>query len=317
VTTGISTRVYQSGRLGVGDGELIVVAQDFHPVLRGAIDLHCHSSPSIFPRKLTDWELVKDLKAAGMAGAVIKSHESQTADRAFLIRAHEPKLHIYGGLVCNYFTGGLSPYAVDAAIRLGAKCIWMPTISAQEHYDHFARKKTQLFQSGYPLRQPKAGLRIWDKQQRILPEVHDILAQIATADILLATGHLSVPEVIALTDAAVEHGVRKILVQHADMGIAPVPMEVQVELARKGAIIEKCYLACGPDFRDLTTGQMADSIRRLGVDSCVMVTDYGQAHNISPVEALGQFAAELLAGGITEAEVKQMMAVNPRKLLNM
>lgn len=288
----------------------------YHPLLRGAIELHCHSAPSVFGRKQTDWELVEDIKAAGMAGALMKSHESLTADRATLLRAKEPELRMYGGLVCNYFTGGLSPYAVDVAIRLGAKCIWMPTLSAKQHFDHFAHKKTRLYGSERPLQQPETGLSIWDKQQRILPEVHTILDLIAKADIILGTGHLSPPEVMALSDAARTHGVRKIVVQHADAGIAKVPLDLQIELARKGAFIEKCYLATTPDFNDLNVAQMVETMRQIGYESCVMVTDHGQPHNAPPVEALSMFVTETLACGVPENTVTQMIATNPRTLLS-
>lgn len=289
----------------------------FHPLLKGAIELHCHSYPSIFPRKQTDWELIEDVKAAGMSGIVLKSHESQTADRAALIRAKEPGLHVYGGLVCNYFTGGLSPYAVDVAIRLGAKIIWMPTLSSKEHLAHFAKKKTRFFNSEKPLLQPEKGLSIWDETRRILPEVHEILQLIAEADIVLATGHLSADEVSAIIDAAHDHGVRKILVQHADLGIAPLPMELQIEIAKKGAIIEKCYLACSTDFNDISLAGMADSIRRLGPQSCVMVADYGQEHTIPPVQALSNFIQEMLEQKIPEDATTQMVRTNPEKLLNL
>ncbi|HZG72531.1 MAG TPA: DUF6282 family protein, partial [Chondromyces sp.] len=123
----------------------------FHSLLEGAIELHCHSYPSIFPRKQTDWELIEDVKQAKMAGVVLKAHEASTVDRATLIRLKEPGLHVYGGLVLNEFTGGLSPKAVDAAIRQGAKIIWMPTISANQHCCHFAKKKTRFFNSERPL----------------------------------------------------------------------------------------------------------------------------------------------------------------------
>lgn len=287
----------------------------YHPLLQGAIELHCHSAPSVFARRQDDWELVEDIKAAGMAGVLIKSHESLTSDRATLLRTKEQGLQIYGGLVCNYFTGGLSPFAVDAAIRLGAKCIWMPTISSQEHFDHFAKKKTELFSSVHPVVQPSQGLAIWDVDKQLLPEVHQILDLIAEADIILATGHLSPPEVMALVAAARDHGVSKILVQHADLDIAPIPIDMQLELARQGAFIEKCYLACSAEF-NFSISRMADSIRQLGAESCVMVTDYGQAHNVPVVEALSDFVGQVLDCGLSEAEVKQMISANPRQLLN-
>lgn len=292
------------------------MAQQYHPLLVGAIELHCHSSPSIFARKQTDWELIEEIKAAGMAGALIKSHESSTADRTALIRDREAGLHIYGGLVCNYFTGGLSAFAVDAAIRLGAKCIWMPTVSSQAHYDHFAGAKTKLFESEEPIAQPDTGLKIIDDADRLLPEVRQIIELIARADVILATGHLSPKEVSLLTHEALKQGVGKVLIQHADMGITPVPLDMQIELAREGALIEKCYLACSPDFRDLSVGQMVDTMRRIGFDSCVMVSDHGQAHNPPPIRALSDFVGSVLAEAVAEKDVTKMVAGTPLQLLN-
>lgn len=287
----------------------------FHPLLKGAIEMHCHSTPSLFPRKQTDWELIEDVKVAGMAGVIIKAHEAQTVDRTALIRLKEPQLHVYGGLACNYFTGGLSPTAVDAAIRLGAKIIWMPTFSAQEHRRHFAKKKTRFFTSERPLTHPEEGLEIWDENRNVLPEVHEILELIAESNVILATGHIAPAEVMVLVDTAKEHGVEKILIQHTDLGIARVPYELETELVKKGCILEKCYLACSGDFKDLTIEEMAESIKHLGAEHCVMVTDYGQKHNIPPIQALSQFIGEMLECGITEKQIERMVVHNPKQLL--
>jgi hypothetical protein len=289
----------------------------YHSLLEGAIELHCHSFPSIFPRKQTDWELIEDVKKAKMAGVVLKAHEASTVDRATLLRLNEPSLHVYGGLVLNEYTGGLSPMAVDVSIRLGAKVIWMPTISANEHCCHFGKKKTRLFNSEKPLPNAEQGLTILDEKKQIKQNVHEILALIGEANITLATGHLSVEEVSALIDAAKEHRIEKILIQHADLGIAPVPISYQKEFARKGAIIEKCYIACSEDFKDLTVSQMAETIREIGADSCVLVTDYGQDHNIPPIEALSNFVQEMVENKITDEEIQKMIVHNPKKLLGL
>ncbi|MDR7002230.1 DUF6282 family protein [Neobacillus niacini] len=287
----------------------------YHPLLEGAIELHCHSYPSIFPRKQTDWELIEDVKVAKMAGVVLKAHEANTVDRATLIRLKEPELHVYGGIVLNEFTGGLSPKTVDAAIRQGAKIIWMPTISANQHCCHIGKKKTRFFNSERPLENAEVGLTILDDNNQLKPEVHEILTLIGEADIALATGHLSAEEVAILIDSAKEHKIEKILIQHADLGIAPVPLDMQKEFARKGAILEKCYLACSEDFQDLTAVQMAESIKEIGADSCVLVTDYGQDHNIPPIAALSKFVHEMVEEGISNEEIQTMIVQNPRKLL--
>lgn len=291
--------------------------KQFHPLLKGAFELHCHSYPSIFPRKQTDWMLVEDVDEAGMAGVLLKSHEAPTADRATLIRDKYPHLHVYGGLACNYFTGGLSPPAVDVAIRSGAKIIWMPTFSSKVHQAHFAQKKTPFFSNERPLTHPAQGLEVWDDKHRIKAEVHEILSLIGNADIILATGHISPAEVAALVDAALDHKVQKILIQHPDLGIAKIPFEMEVELVRKGAFLEKCYLACSKDFKDLTPEEMAASIQKLGSKSCVMVTDYGQLHNIPPIQALSEFIEDMLRYGISEDDIEQMICTNPKHLLNL
>lgn len=288
-----------------------------YSLLEGAIELHAHASPSIFPRKQSDRELLTDVVKAGMAGIVIKSHESQTVDRAATLREQEPGMHVYGGLTCNYFTGGLSPSAVDASIRLGAKVIWMPTISSHQHRKYFARANTGLFATQRPLVQPASGLGILNDAGHVTKNVHDMLELIARADIILATGHLSPKEVAVLVPVAIEHGVRKILIQHPDMGIAPISIEQQLDLAAQGAYIEKCYLACGDDFNDLTVAQMARSIEQIGPKSCVLVSDYGQAHNIPVVQALNNFTNELFQSGISKAHIRQMIVDNPTHLLGL
>lgn len=290
----------------------------FHPLLKNAIELHVHSFPSIFSRKQTDWELIEDVQQAGMSGVVLKAHEGQTYDRATLLREKYPNLHIYGGLVCNAFSGGLSPIAVDMAIQMGAKIIWMPTISAQQHQKYYSRRSTgQLFDSEKPLRGQTIGINIWGDDHRLKREVYEILHLIAENEVILATGHLAPLEVECLVAEAKQVGVNKILVQHADLGIAQIPLDMQKKLVQQGCFIEKCYLSCGPDFNSITLEHMAESIRVLGASSCVMVTDYGQKHNVAPVQALGDFIQCMLDQGISEKEIEQMVSSNPRILLNL
>jgi len=289
----------------------------YHPLLEGAIDLHVHSSPSVFARKQTDWELVEEVKAAKMAGVVIKSHEAPTTDRTALIRMKEPNLHVYGGLVCNHFVGGLNPSAVEVAIQSGAKIIWMPTISSAEHHNYFANRKTRLFQTARALkRQPP--LSVLDENGRLKEEVHEILDLIARADIILATGHLAPQEVLVLVEAAREHRVQKILIQHTDLEIARIPLELERKLVSRGAMVEKCFLALSDDFKgSVTPEEMAESIRVLEAEACVMVTDYGQAHHESPVRALHRFVELMLEHGITECQIRQMIVHNPKGLLGL
>ncbi|MBB6450035.1 hypothetical protein HNR44_002013 [Geomicrobium halophilum] len=289
--------------------------QTWHPLLEGAMELHAHSSPSIFPRKQTDWELLEDVYQANMSGIVLKAHEGATYDRASLLQEQYPQLTIAGGLVCNLFTGGVSTHAVDMALRMGAKIIWMPTLSAAQHQRYFAHhSKANIFNSEETLDDSYAGLTV-TKNGVVKDEVKRVLALIASKDAVLATGHLEAEEVMVLVEEARYQGINRILIQHADLGIAPLSFEQQKQLAGRGCLIEKCYLACGYDFQDISITDMASSIQAIGAKHCALVTDYGQAHNIPVVEALGEFIGELLQKGITEADVRQMVVRNPQSLI--
>lgn len=65
-------------------------------LLRGAIDLHCHSGPDIVPRSVTDIELARQGQAAGLRAVVIKNHHTPTAARAQLASVAVPGIEEIG-----------------------------------------------------------------------------------------------------------------------------------------------------------------------------------------------------------------------------
>lgn len=284
----------------------------FHPLMEGAIDFHVHSAPSIFERKQNDWELTGDAKVAKMAGLVLKSHESSTVERAYLLSEKEEHIQVFGGIVLNKHVGGINPFAVEAAVKMGGKVVWFPTISSAQHQCYFSKKDTKLF-NGNPL-VSKQSVSILSNGE-LTEDVHEVLYLIKEYNAVLATGHLSLEEKHKLVQRAKEIGIEKIIIQHADMGISKVPIQDQQYFASLGCKIEKCYLACSSDFQDLSVEEMARTIDVLGPESCILVTDYGQAHHKAPVHALNCFINELLVSGINEKDVIKMVQKNPRVLL--
>ncbi|MGW9018920.1 DUF6282 family protein [Priestia megaterium] len=290
-----------------------MVQKKFHPLLKGAIDFHVHSAPSIFERKQTDWQLANEAIEAQMGGLVLKSHETSTAERAFLINEKVKNMHVFGGIVLNKHIGGWNPLAVDTTLKLGGRVVWFPTLSSPQHMSYFANKKTALF-NGNPLLNEK-GLTLRNLHNEVYPEVMEILHLIKDYDAVLATGHLSLDEQHDLVTLAKEVGIQKIVIQHADMGISKIPLADQKYFVEKGCTIEKCYLACSNDFHDLTVEDMAQTIHELGADNCILVTDFGQPHNDTPVTAMSKFVEQLVTVNITEEQINKMLKVNPRTLL--
>ena len=243
------------------------------------------------------------MRLVGMKGVLLKSHHTLTSDRAWLVRQIEPNFEVFGSQVLNIpSTGGLNPAAVETAIGFGAKEIFMPTISAA----HFLRYKGE---------DPRKGITILRKNGGLLPEVLQILDLIADANIILGTGHLSVDECRELVDVARKTGVRKILVTHPEWKPTRMPIEVQAELAGKGAMMEHCHYATTTIGGELDPQEIAAQIRAVGAEHCVMATDHGNKLIPDPIEGMNTYVEEMTKAGISMTEIEKMTKENPKMLL--
>ncbi|MGH7265123.1 MAG: DUF6282 family protein [Candidatus Rokuibacteriota bacterium] len=287
-----------------------------HDLLRGAIDLHTHSAPSLFDRLLDDVGLAEQARAAGMRAVLYKAHEQDTTGRAALVRRAVPGIFAFGGVVLNHAVGGLNPVAVDASIKLGARMVWMPTMSSRHHIAFYGGSH---FGHGMRGTTPRggAGLSVLDDDGALHGEVQEILALIGEAGVCLSTGHLSLPEIRVLVPAARKAGVHRVLVTHPDLKLSAIAVEDQKALADEGAIMEKDVNTLGPPWHSITLDAMVKSIREVGPSRCVLATDYGQLHSPSPVDGLRVFVQLCLEQGIGEADVRTMVATNPGRLLGL
>ncbi len=285
-------------------------------LIKGAVDLHIHTGPDILPRLLDDEELARSASEMGMAAIVLKSHHLITADRAKLAQKHSPGAKVFGGLALNLPScGGLNPDAVRVAIRMDARILWLPTLSAAHHIETMKTRALGNLAAMSRGFSPKP-VEVLDENGAVLPELQEILAQAAEADIILATGHLSVPEIKVVVDAAVAAGVRKILVNHPELWLMAMSIEDQRELAAKGAMLERCLRSATTSTNQgVTVRQIAEEIRAVGAASTVMSTDYGQKDAGPAAEGMLEFIEAMLECGISPEDVEMMAKVNPAKLL--
>jgi len=287
-------------------------------LLQGAIDLHQHAAPSLFERVTDDIGLAAEARARGMRGVLLKAHEQDTTGRAALVRRQVSGIEAYGGIVLNHHTGGLNPAAVDNSIKLGARMVWMPTLSAQHHIDHFGGSHFGKAMKGRTeTRTPARGIGVLDAAGVVVPAAREILDLIADAGICLSTGHLSPREIMALVREARRAGVTRILVTHPDLTLTGLTVEDQKELAAEGAVLEKDIIVMMPAWQSLSLEQMTKSIREIGPQHCVLATDFGQLHHPMPPEGLRMFVQMLLEQGIGPDEIRTMIVDNPARLLNL
>src|SRR5690606_10327312 len=77
--------------------------------VEGAVDMHCHPYPDLFPRVADDHDIVSAAKGAGMRAVVLKCHHESTVSRAYHMRRAVPGINVYGGIVLNSYVGYLNP----------------------------------------------------------------------------------------------------------------------------------------------------------------------------------------------------------------
>lgn len=285
--------------------------------LEGSIDIHAHTGPSVFPRIQDSIDCAIEARTAGMRGIVLKNHHGISADRAALVEKAVQGISVYGGVVLNGFCGGVNPFAVEAALKLGGKLVWFPTQWAKHHLSVYgAPEYKQMKLLVNRARRNVTGLTVLKDDGRLTEETNEILSMVAEAGVAVGTGHLSEVEILSLVSGAREAGVKRIVVQHVTLtelwNWTSAGLRRLVEL---GAMIEFTAIYTFPNRFLVTPERTSEMIGWVGPENCVISSDCGQPRNPTPVEGMGRFAKSLLDCGVREDDLKRMMVYNPEFLL--
>lgn len=280
-------------------------------MLRGAIDMHIHSAPDIFPRSVDAVQAAVQAKDAGMDAIVLKSHSTDTAARAELA-AGLTGMQVFGGVALNYPVGGINPYAVLETVRQGGRVVWFPTLCATHFLAH--AENVPILREKSPI--GSEGIVLTDAAGALLPEVEEVLALVKERDLVLCSGHVTPGDAIAAFTRAKELGITRLVVTHPHALFVGAGVEDMKTLAALGAMNEMHYAFVTPVINPPQTMEyIADTIRAVGVESCYLATDGGQKMNPVPVEALRLFMVGMLEHGFSEDEVRYMVSDAPRRLL--
>jgi hypothetical protein len=283
-------------------------------LLKGAIDFHIHTGPDIYPRLLHDVEVARQAKRAGMKAVLIKSHVTITADRAQIAQA-VTGLPVFGGVTLNWQVGGLNRHAVECAAKFGARQVWMPTTHAA-HYLKYA-DHVPMFAKALPKDIP--GITILSPGGSLVAEMGPILEIIAKNDMILATGHLSPQEGLALIREAKSAGVKKIVVTHPVASFVHYSTdEMRQALSLGASYLEHVFNDCTPQVaHPLPPSALGDAIKAVGPENCIMSTDSGQVVNPPPVQVMTRYIHEMLQYGFSASAIRKMTATNPGRMLNL
>jgi hypothetical protein len=282
--------------------------------MTGAVDLHCHPFPDLFPRLADDFDIARAAQALGMKAIVLKCHHENTVSRAYLVQRVVPGIRIYGGIVLNTYVGGINPAAVEASLRLGGREVWMPTVDAGYHAAVHGGTGGYESQKGGVSK--AEGIWVTDNEGQLTEGVQEVLRLVAQHRAILGTAHLSPREIVALVKQAREAGVEKIAVTHPYFRVPNLDLDTLEEIARLGAMPEFGYCTVSPAWHYAVVEKIVQSVERIGASRCLLVSDTGQRHNPMPHEALRVFAQTVFEKGIPLPDVERMISTNPADLLD-
>jgi hypothetical protein len=271
-------------------------------------DCHVHAGPDVVPRLGDDVDVVRWYAEAGFSGCVLKGHYDATAGRAAAACAGFG-LKVYGGLVLNQHVGGINPAAVAAALAMGARIIWMPTTDA---HTQEAAGLWRLCRQVPALADTPYAIPPVDRSAE--SRVRAVLELVAEYDAVLATGHLSGPEVAWLVDAARAAGVRRVLLTHPLYTVPAMSVSEVAELTGRGCLAEvTAYQLLRQPGCDAAS--LAALITAVGYDHIVLSSDAGQPDNPRPPAALALLIDALADAGLDRQALIACASEIPERLV--
>jgi hypothetical protein len=289
-------------------------------LLVGAVDLHCHSGPAAMPRILDHHDALMDCAAARFRALLYKDHFYLGTAHAIMLEKLVPDtgVRLFSGLALNNASGGFNPHAVDHAIKLGGRIVWMPTLSAKNHIEVLAAGTVKTF--------PKTAKKMLDPipltplgaDGRLIDDVKLILDLIAADDIILAGGHLATPELFMVFEEAKARGVRKLLVNHPTYLINNCSDAEMRDLVALGAYLEHsiCMFVEGKS-KKFEPAELRRVIEVGGVGRTVLSSDLGLLGSPRPVDGYREIVGHLIDLGFADADIRAMVGDNAAGLLGL
>lgn len=283
----------------------------------GAIDPHVHTGPSIAPRALDHLDLARDGSKAGMAAIVTKDHDYSGVMTAALIARHNPELttKVYSGIVLNNVVGGLNPFAVEHTAAMGGKIVWLPTLTAEQHFRWEAASGRSHPASTTKIRHAEV-IPVTGADGKPTDAVKEILDVVARTDMALASGHIHISETWTVFEEAQRRGVKRLILTHPEDIVDGSANDVR-GIAAMGAMVEHslCMFLEGCKFKSRDEQDLKMFIDAAGVDNTIMCSDLGQVGTFHPIDGLRRGMKLCIDFGYSDDDIRKMFSLNTARVL--
>jgi hypothetical protein len=292
--------------------------QEVAKLLVGAIDLHCHSGPAAMPRILDHHEALMDCAGAKFTALVYKDHFYLGTSHAMILEKLFPETNVklFSGVALNNASGGINPHAVNHAINIGAKIVWLPTLSAANHIAKLATDAKSFPKTAKKMLDP-IPLSALDANGELSDDTKQVLDLIAEGDIILAGGHLPASELHLVFAEAKARGVKKMMVNHPTYIVGCTDEDIR-QMVRLGVYMEHsiCMFVEGKAHK-YGPDKLAHLIEVAGVDHTVLCSDLGLTGSPRPIDGYRAIVQQLLDLQFSEADIRKMISRNAAGLLNL
>jgi len=293
--------------------------KEVEELLVDAIDLHCHSGPAAMPRILDHYEEMQDAAVAGFRAVLYKDHFYPGMAHAIILEKLFPQLgvHLYSGVALNNASGGINPHAVDHAIKLGGKIVWMPTLSAENHINVQASGQAKNFPKTSQKMLDPIPLTALDANGKLTDDTKKVIDLIAEANIILAGGHLHVSEQHVLFEEAKRRGVKKMMVNHPTYVVGFADSDIR-QLVALGVTMEHsiCMFIEGKS-KKFSADDLAHLIEIAGVEHTILSSDLGLLGSQRPVDGFRSITQMLLDLQMPHASIKKLISENAAAFLDL
>lgn len=290
----------------------------YDELLIGAVDLHCHVdlefSTTRFRKAMPEWEWLPRAEAAGMRAIVLKSHLWPSVSLTpFLEQLYTGTVRVETSITLNPAVGGIDPFAVEAAVAMGAKAVFMPTWGSRNDHERggFHKRLDAAFHHFDPAR--LSTLSVLDDAGALTGNAQEVLRLALDNDVVLSTGHLAWQESLVLVREARRLGFERLVFGHPLSGSVGAPLEAIQEAAGLGAYIEVCWPTIAPGRRDPV--EVVQVIRDIGASRSVLTSDFFGGAASSPSDLLRMMLGALYDAGLSQEEIALGAAKNPAALL--
>ena len=288
--------------------------------LEGAVDSHVHCCPHINDRTVSVFDAARQAAAVGMKGLGLMDVFANSSGLAALAMRELGHLgiDIFGGIVLEPYVGGLSARVVETALDMGygpgtgARFVSLPCHHTKMVAEAEGRSPAYVESC---LSIPETG-----PLPDSLPEIMEL---VASRDVVFNTGHVTGPECVRVVEEAAGRGCRRILCPSSYYDPPTVS-----ELVGLGACVEFAFFVMSHAtqvgqtmidaekhrFAAVDLEAVAANIEAAGCANVVLSSDSGSYVLPPPVEALREWLVMVASTGVSDGDLRVMVADNPGRL---